>query len=69
MSAVALVIPMTDGRSRMVHLIEDADAAAGRATGRYVAVCGDIVVAGALATPDGEGCRFCRVWAAHRGVR
>ena len=64
-----LVTPMTDGRSRMVHLINDADAVAGRAAGRYVAVCEAVVVAAALATPDGAGCRLCAAWARHWGIR
>lgn len=69
MSALVLVTSIADGRSRMVHLISDAEAAAGRATGGYVAVCGAIVVAGALTMPDGERCRQCATWARRRGVR
>lgn len=64
-----LVTPMTDGRSRVVHLITDDAAVAGRAAGRYVAVCDAVVVAAALATPDGTGCRRCTAWARHRGIR
>lgn len=64
-----LVTPMTDGCSHLVHLITDDNAMAGRATGRYVACCGDIVVAASLTTPGGKDCRPCGAWAQNMGIR
>ncbi|MGH3798397.1 MAG: hypothetical protein ACRDSP_26415 [Pseudonocardiaceae bacterium] len=65
--AVVAVTPLVDGRTRAVHLLTDTDAAAGRAQGgRYVAVCGAVVVAASLSTPEGEACRWCAVWARQR---
>lgn len=54
------VIAMTDARTRCAHLVTDAAAAAGRAdAGRYVACCGDVVLAASLTTPESSHCDSC----------
>ncbi|HEY6423832.1 MAG TPA: hypothetical protein VIY28_11405 [Pseudonocardiaceae bacterium] len=54
------VIAITDARTYRAHLVSDAAAAAGRAdVGRYVAVCGMVVLAASLTTPDTSFCRAC----------
>jgi hypothetical protein len=56
-------IAMTDARTYRAHLVTDAAAAAGRADmGCYVAVCGTVVLAASLATPDTSFCSACARW-------
>jgi hypothetical protein len=57
------VIAMTDARTYRAHLVTDAAAAAGRADrGCYVAVCGTVVLAASLTTPDTSFCSACARW-------
>jgi hypothetical protein len=57
------VLAMTDARTYRAHLVTDAAAAAGRADmGCYVAVCGMVVLAASLTTPDTSFCSACARW-------
>jgi hypothetical protein len=54
------VIVMTDARTRRAHLVTDAAVAAGRADmGRYVAVCGTVVLPVSLTTLETSHCARC----------
>lgn len=56
-------IAMTDARSRRAHLVTDAAVAAGRAdAGRYVAVCGTVMLPASLTTPETGHCASCAYW-------
>lgn len=62
------VIAMTDARTYRAHLVTDAAAAAGQAdVGRYVAVCGVVVLAASLTTPETSFCRSCAYWRRNGG--
>lgn len=66
MSAPALMLFAVTDNAGTAHLVaEDAMAAGGHA-GRYLAVCGDQVLAASLTTPEGGCCRSCRRWGAGR---
>jgi hypothetical protein len=57
------VIAMTDARTYRAHLVDDAAFAAGRAdAGRYVTVCGAVVLAASLTTPETSYCASCAYW-------
>jgi len=56
---VVRLITMTDVMG-ITHLLTDDAMIAGRPSGRYVAVCGDEVLAGSLTTPERDYCRPCR---------
>lgn len=64
----ARVIEMTDARTRPAQLVTDAAVAAGRADAerRYVAVCGAVVLAASLATPEASSCASCASLCRHR---
>lgn len=63
------VIPMVDARTRSAHLVTDDAVAAGRAdAGRYVAVCGAVVLAASLTTPEASYCASCAYWRRHKTV-
>jgi hypothetical protein len=54
------VIAITDTPARRSHLMTEAAAAAGRTdAGRYVAVCGAVVFAASLTTPEATCCASC----------
>ncbi|HEU0090112.1 MAG TPA: hypothetical protein VFQ77_21075 [Pseudonocardiaceae bacterium] len=53
---------MTDARIGRAHLITEDAAGAGRRAGCYRAVCGELVLAASLITPERGPCRAC----AHR---
>lgn len=59
-------VAMTDARTAVAHLVTDAAVAAGRRAGRYVGVCGAVVLPGSLMEGTARGCRFCRDLAAAR---
>jgi hypothetical protein len=64
------VIAMTDSRTYRAHLVTDAAAAAGRAQGgRYISVCGMVVLPASLASPETSYCRSCAYWHRHGGMR
>jgi len=48
------------------HVITEEAMAAGRAKGRYLAVCGSSVLAASLTTPECGSCGSCRRWRAGR---
>jgi hypothetical protein len=57
------VVAITDARTRRAHLVADAAVAAGRANlGRYVSVCGVVVLAASLTTPESSYCASCAYW-------
>lgn len=58
------VVAMTDARTRRAHLVTDAAVAAGRAdaAGRYVSVCGVVVLAASLTTLESSYCASCAYW-------
>jgi hypothetical protein len=58
------VFAMTDARTRCAHFVTPEDAAAGRAVGRYVAICGRAVLAASLTTPETSYCSSCVYWRA-----
>ncbi|MGH3796701.1 MAG: hypothetical protein ACRDSP_17640 [Pseudonocardiaceae bacterium] len=60
----ARVVAMTDTRTVVAHLVTDEAVAAGRRAGRYVGVCGAVVVPGSLLEGTDRGCRSCQDWAA-----
>ena len=63
------VIPMVDARTRRAHLVTDDAVAAGRAdAGRYAAVCGAVVLAASLTTPEASYCASCAYWRRHETV-
>lgn len=53
-----LFLPMTDATAT-VHLISEDAAARGRRAGRYLALCGAVVLAASLATPEQRHCPRC----------
>lgn len=54
------VIAMTDARTYRAHLVTDAAAAAGRADmGWYRAMCGVVVLAASMTTPETSFCGAC----------
>ena len=54
------VIAMTDARTYRAHLVTDAAVAAGRADmGWYHAVCGVVVLAASMTTPETSFCGAC----------
>ncbi|HWR48450.1 MAG TPA: hypothetical protein VN327_12695 [Pseudonocardiaceae bacterium] len=58
------VFAMTDANTRCAHFVTEQDAAAGRAVGRYVAICGRAVIAASLTTPETSYCGSCLYWRA-----
>lgn len=60
--AMPHVIAMTDTRTVVTHLITDEAVAAGRQAGRYVGLCGAVVLPGSLMEDTGQPCRSCRYW-------
>jgi hypothetical protein len=60
------VTTMTDARTSRAHLVTDDAAAAGRRIGHYRAVCGELVLAASLTTPERGSCRACMQWRAGR---
>ena len=57
---------MTDACTATAHLVTDAAAVAGRRSGRYRAVCGELVLAASLTMPEHGHCRACQQWRAAR---
>lgn len=56
-------IELTDTRTLRTHLVTDDAFAAGRAdAGRYVAVCGVVVLPASLTTPETSYCASCAYW-------
>lgn len=58
------VFAMTDADTLCAHFVTEQDAAAGRSAGRYLAICGRVVVAASLATPETSYCGSCVYWRA-----
>lgn len=48
----------------LTHLVSDEAMVVGRNIGRYVACCGDEIVAASLTMPEAGRCRRCRRWRA-----
>lgn len=48
------VCALVDARTDRTHLVRDDAVVTGRAAGRYVAVCGAVVLAASLAAPGGQ---------------
>lgn len=55
---------MTDTCTAVAHLVTDEAVADGRRAGRYVGVCGAIVLPGSLMEYGARHCRACMTWAA-----
>ena len=55
---------VVDVSSALAHLVTDEAMAAGRRSGRYLAVCGDRVLAASLTAPESGYCKRCRRWRA-----
>jgi len=60
------VIAVTDASTHRAHLVTDDAVVAGRHAGRYRAVCGELVLAASLTTPERGCCRACAQWRAAR---
>jgi hypothetical protein len=60
-------IPVTCCRDGQAHDVTDENAAAGRATGAYLTLCGYLVVPAPMIAPVGRPCERCAaVLAGHR---
>lgn len=57
------VFALVDARTDSTHLVRDDAVVAGRLVGRYVAVCGAVVLAASLTAPGDKDCRSCADWA------
>jgi hypothetical protein len=57
--------PLTDAPTGVEHRVTDEGFAKGRRAnrGRYLAVCGAVVVVAAMASPNGKPCASCVTWA------
>lgn len=53
------VVAMTDTRTKLTHLVTEEAVIAGRRAGRYVGVCGTVVVPGSLLDDTNRPCRSC----------
>lgn len=53
------VVAMTDTRTMVTHLVTDEAMVAGRQAGRYVGLCGAIVLPGSLLDDTDRPCRSC----------
>ena len=53
-------------RTVRAHLVTDDAAVAGRRTRHYRAVCGELVLAASLITPERGSCRACLQWRQRR---
>jgi hypothetical protein len=58
------LLGVTDARTSVAHLVTDEAMAAGRAQGRYQAVCGREVLASSLTAEESGHCWACRQWKA-----
>jgi len=65
-SAPGAALPAVTDTAGTAHLVTDDAMAAGRAAGCYLAVCGAVVLAASLTTPESGHCRACRRWRAGR---
>ncbi|MGH3832248.1 MAG: hypothetical protein ACRDRS_17680 [Pseudonocardiaceae bacterium] len=63
-TATVAVFAMTDANTRAAHFVADEDVTAGLAVGRYVAICGRVVIAASLTTPETSYCDPCLYWRA-----
>lgn len=59
MSGSALVLSVTDSRSRIVHLVAVETAALHRRSGRYPALCETEVLTASMLTEPGKDCQDC----------
>jgi hypothetical protein len=59
----SLPIEVTDGHTNVTHYVTDDEMSAGRAGGRYQAICGTRVLSASLATPMRRRCPTCAMWA------
>jgi hypothetical protein len=53
-------IGIVDARTHIQHLITHEVAAEYRHAGRYLALCGSMVLAASLTTPERRRCQMCR---------
>ncbi|MGH3914769.1 MAG: hypothetical protein ACRDTC_15375 [Pseudonocardiaceae bacterium] len=60
------VVAVTDAHTHQAHLMTDDAAMAGRHTGCYRTVCGELVSVASLTTPERDHCRRCEQWRAAR---
>lgn len=61
---LAPVFAMTDANTRCAHFVTEEDANTGCPIGHYVAICGRVVIAASLTTPEVSYCDFCLYWRA-----
>jgi hypothetical protein len=59
MSGPALVLSVTDSRTRVVHLVAVETAALHRRSGRYPAMCDTEVITASMLTEPGKDCQDC----------
>jgi hypothetical protein len=60
-SAQPPTVAMTDTRTLVAHLVTDDAVAVGRRAGRYVGVCGVVVLPGSLQEDTDRSCRSCQL--------
>lgn len=56
-------VELIDAETGTTHLVSDEEVDSGRHAGRYVAVCGAVVLAASLTAPAKKYCRSCAQWA------
>ncbi|MGH3931874.1 MAG: hypothetical protein ACRDTF_18085 [Pseudonocardiaceae bacterium] len=60
------VVAMTDTRTVVTHLVTEEAVAAGRQSGRYIGLCGAVVLPGSLLEDAKRPCRSCHYWSVAR---
>ena len=56
------VAELVDSWTGEAHLVREDAVVSGRQSGRYMAVCGTVVLAASLTTPAQQYCRSCAQW-------
>lgn len=64
-----LVLWVTCCRDGREHAVRPSELDAGKAAGRFLAVCRHMVLPGSIASPPGPRCAACAMSAAGAGVR
>lgn len=64
--AAPLLYRVTDARTLVAHLVAEDELAAGRRSGRFRTVCGEIMHAASLTVEERAYCRSCARWQPER---
>lgn len=57
---------LVDARTGQTHVVTNEAVESGRGSGRYVAVCGVMLLVASLTAPMDKSCRVCAEWVASR---